>query len=222
MILKRFILVEDLREGDHLPSERQLSSAFGVSHRVIREALSVLVGEGIVDKQHGRGAFIKAFDPNRLRDDLVLIFTENIADLYRLRCALEVGSISLAAIYATDEDFAKLKKIVEDMHPKAAREESMAAEEIRFHLALLRASHSEVFQEQEYLVVEAIRFKMYDDPDRLYHSNGNPKTMQEHENIVEALCKGDASRAMLELYTHLTRNISSIRLNNGRFNKKSR
>ena len=220
MILKRFILVEGLRKDSYLPSERQLSEAFGVSHRVIREALSTLVGEGIIDKQQGRGTFVKALDPNCLRDEQVLISINNIVELYRLRSAIEVGAVSLAAIYATDEDLAELQKIIKDMQPKAARGDSLVAEEMRFHLALLRASHSEVFQEQEYLVVEAIRFKMYDDPDRLYHSSGNPKTMQEHENIVDALRKGDASRAMLELYTHLTRNISAIKDNQGRFEKK--
>ena len=111
MILKRFILVEGLRKDSYLPSERQLSEAFGVSHRVIREALSTLVGEGIIDKQQGRGTFVKALDPNCLRDEQVLISINNIVELYRLRSAIEVGAISLAAVYATDEDLAELQKI---------------------------------------------------------------------------------------------------------------
>jgi len=47
-----------LKPGDKLPSEKQLGEQFGVSRSVVREALSQLKSEGIINSQQGRGVFV--------------------------------------------------------------------------------------------------------------------------------------------------------------------
>lgn len=64
--LRRFILTEGLKVGDQLPSERDLSESLSVSRNIVREALSVLVAQGLIEKKAGRGIFVRAYDPGEV------------------------------------------------------------------------------------------------------------------------------------------------------------
>jgi DNA-binding GntR family transcriptional regulator len=48
-----------LRNGDQVPSERALAEQFQVSLGTVRRALTELEHRGVIDKQHGRGNFVR-------------------------------------------------------------------------------------------------------------------------------------------------------------------
>ncbi len=56
--LRRQILSGELKPGDPLPSEAQISAQCGVSRMTARLALSQLANEGLVVRQKGRGTFV--------------------------------------------------------------------------------------------------------------------------------------------------------------------
>lgn len=58
-ILKSKIFTGELKMGDRLPSEVELARQFGVSPLTVRQALSFLVNEGLLDRTPGRGTIIK-------------------------------------------------------------------------------------------------------------------------------------------------------------------
>jgi GntR family transcriptional regulator len=51
-------LIEPLRVGEAIPSERRLSVDFGVSRLTVRAALEELVREGYLERRHGSGTFV--------------------------------------------------------------------------------------------------------------------------------------------------------------------
>src|SRR5438874_10348930 len=51
-------LIEAREIGDSIPSERRLSTDFGVSRLTIRAALDELVREGYLVRRHGSGTFV--------------------------------------------------------------------------------------------------------------------------------------------------------------------
>jgi GntR family transcriptional regulator len=57
--LRRRIRAGDWRAGDRLPSEEELRRSFGKGIPTVRQALDVLRAEGLIDKQHGRGSFVR-------------------------------------------------------------------------------------------------------------------------------------------------------------------
>ncbi|WP_406014880.1 GntR family transcriptional regulator [Streptomyces sp. NBC_00984] len=68
MASRRHAIADDLRTqistgrikaGERLPSEAQLASRYAVSTPTLRSALAVLQGEGLVEKVHGRGNFVR-------------------------------------------------------------------------------------------------------------------------------------------------------------------
>ena len=48
-----------LRPGDQLPSEAQLVDRYGVSPMTVRRAINILVDQGVVIAEQGRGTFVK-------------------------------------------------------------------------------------------------------------------------------------------------------------------
>ncbi len=127
------------------------------------------------------------------------------SDLYEIRCAIEVGAMCLAAQHATPEDLDELAAIVDEMTPKVEQGESLAADEIRFHRCLLKATHNGLIQQQDSLLTESLRYKYFKDPDRLSRSRGNPVTMDEHRGIIGALRERDGLKAMQLMHTHVAR-----------------
>jgi DNA-binding GntR family transcriptional regulator len=49
-----------LRPGDQLPSEAQLCRRYGVSPMTVRRAVNILVDQGVVSAEQGRGTFVKS------------------------------------------------------------------------------------------------------------------------------------------------------------------
>ncbi|HZK83856.1 MAG TPA: GntR family transcriptional regulator [Desulfosporosinus sp.] len=50
---------DELKPGDKLPPEREMCTMFSVSRTVIRDALKMLVGLGVVTIRHGRHILTK-------------------------------------------------------------------------------------------------------------------------------------------------------------------
>lgn len=57
--IRSSIRAGELRPGDRLPSEAQLAEDHRRSVPTIRDALRVLQDEGLIEKQHGRGTFVR-------------------------------------------------------------------------------------------------------------------------------------------------------------------
>lgn len=56
--LEEQIEQKDLKPGDFIPSERELSEQFGISRMTVRQALLELVNEGKLVREKGRGTFV--------------------------------------------------------------------------------------------------------------------------------------------------------------------
>jgi GntR family transcriptional regulator, transcriptional repressor for pyruvate dehydrogenase complex len=67
------IVAGRFKEGDILPSERELGDQFGVSRTVIREAIRTLATRGVVEVQSGRGVRVIALDTTSVTEAMSLL-----------------------------------------------------------------------------------------------------------------------------------------------------
>lgn len=56
------------KSGDKIPSERELSETYSVSRMTVRQAINVLVKDGVVYREKGRGTFVSV--PNLYQDNM--------------------------------------------------------------------------------------------------------------------------------------------------------
>jgi GntR family transcriptional regulator len=68
--LRAAIVKGELEAGAQLPSERELMASYGAARGTVRQAIAALRAQGLIDVQHGRGAFVRAQPPvHRLAHD---------------------------------------------------------------------------------------------------------------------------------------------------------
>jgi GntR family transcriptional repressor for pyruvate dehydrogenase complex len=213
MILKRFIMLEHVPAGGQLPSERSLVAALGVSHRVVREALNILQGQGLISKEHGRGSFVQAFDRERLQSEL-RAQPQTIQDartLLEARCAFETGNMFIVARNATEEDLGQLQALVDRMKRRAEQGESPSAEDRSFHLALLHATHNPALIASDHLIRDGLRLYVYNQPGLLHRSvQEESRAIRTHQTIIDALRRRDGSGAAEAMVEHLQRGIDQL------------
>lgn len=53
-------VISNLRDGDRVPGDLELARTFGVSHMTVRQAITALVQEGLLERRKGSGTFVKS------------------------------------------------------------------------------------------------------------------------------------------------------------------
>ena len=119
--LRTILLSGELKAGDKLPSERDLSAMLGVSRTTVREALRTLEAHGLVEIRLGGtgGAFFREPDAGVMGAALsMLLMFESAteADLTEFRLGFEQDNAELAADRATDEEREQLRSLAARLH----------------------------------------------------------------------------------------------------------
>ncbi|MBK9945006.1 MAG: FadR/GntR family transcriptional regulator [Kouleothrix sp.] len=202
--LRRFILTEDLKPGEQLPSERELSESLSVSRNIVREALSVLVAEGLIVKQPGRGIFVANFDRDLVAPQIAVSVDYNgrsLAALSEARAAVELGAITLIAKRITTAELERLEAINRSLEENMRQRRSTIKDDVEFHKLLLQSTRNPVLIELIPLLVEHFRLAVMYRPSAIFH---NPeRVVSEHRAIIAALQAHDSAAARQALIEHL-------------------
>ena len=130
-----------LKDGDKLPTEPQLSAMFGVGRSSVREAVQSLVGLGIIEMRPGRGAFVSRVSLNdlvRMVDGAVRLEYSAALQMHEVRAMLEITAARLAATRRTDEDLEQMARAI-DAYRQAGPEspnEALVTSDLAFHRAV--------------------------------------------------------------------------------------
>ena len=112
------ILSGQMKEGDPIPSERELASQFGVSRVPVREALRILEYIGIInngpDGMTIQRVDVQLFTPGA--NFATEITQETIENLFEVRIFLESAAAYYAALRHTDEDIVQIREAIQAMY----------------------------------------------------------------------------------------------------------
>lgn len=78
--LRGQILSVQIKPGDKLPSENELSAQYGVSRQTVRKALEILQNEGYIYAEHGRGTFCSEMMRHRKESKNIAVITTYLSD----------------------------------------------------------------------------------------------------------------------------------------------
>ncbi len=139
----------DLHIGDRLPSERELAAQMRISRPTLREAVRTLAEAGVLDVRRGQsgGIFVcSELIPRELLRSRQAIRVSEVAGVLEARRLLEPRVAQLAAVHATEDDFAVLAGLIERKRELAADDDFLRHEDLflqldlKFHLAMARAT----------------------------------------------------------------------------------
>ncbi len=78
--IKQQIIMGRIKAGERIPSENQLSEDFSLSRHTVRKAISVLVSEGYLYTEQGRGTYVKDRSIKRAKSHNIAVLTTYISD----------------------------------------------------------------------------------------------------------------------------------------------
>jgi GntR family transcriptional repressor for pyruvate dehydrogenase complex len=204
--LRRQILGGVLGPGDRLPSEQDLSLAFGVGRTTVREALGGLVASGFARRQRNR---LVVTDHALLGSEEVHFATlaarVSVRDVYEMRKLFEVKAVELAAEHWTRDDLQEVRAILAEL--RTADAEAFHEADVSFHLALVRLSKNPVLVES----FERCRDLFFKLPSYWRVFNQTPRRRAAHQakfehyaRVLEAIEARDAAAAAKLMQTLLT------------------
>lgn len=140
-------LMERVRGGAYpahtrLPTEPQLAEQFGVSRTVVREAISRLKSEGLVETRQGSGTVV--LTPQRYNTFRIDApgGTVDIRAVQEVRSGLESEMAAMAAARRTDAQNAKIQRALRRIDDAVADGGDGVAEDMAFHRAIAEAANN--------------------------------------------------------------------------------
>jgi GntR family transcriptional repressor for pyruvate dehydrogenase complex len=208
--IRELIRRDGLEPGDRLPPERQLASELGVSRTSLRQGLTALRVEGLIEVRHGHGMHLL-----RSVDDLVppipagvLVSHPELAEAGEVRNTLEALAAKLAATRRDSDDIEAMVAGIREMDAELRRGESGLNGDRMFHSAVLKAARNPVLSrllqavtEQSAKIAEA----------SLSRDGQPPRSLSAHRLIFEAISARDAEQArqLMDEHLEITGQISS-------------
>ena len=200
-----------LKPGDHLPSERDLSTLLGVSRASLRESLRVLESLGIIEIRRGGGTdggAVLVMEPgpglvNLLRLQLALgHFSQT--DVLETRIALESWSLAEAAVRATDEDHRELESILDRMDSPDIETPEFNRLDAAFHVKIAESTGNALTAHLMGSLRVAINRQMIDAYARLENWRENAKAVRaQHREMLGALRERESERAVQIVRDHI-------------------
>lgn len=191
------LLVQHIRSeiirGNFAPGERlrlrDLADQFNVSTQPIREALSVLEAEGLIQSEPRRGAVVTALTPAELED------------IYEIRATLEAMATRLAVPHLTPDTLTQLEALVSAMDQYSGEVVKIVQLNFEFHMTIYAASG----RKHLCALNETLRHRTA----HYLHAyiidlGGMPLAQEEHRAILAACRQKDAETASAIMYRHVT------------------
>lgn len=188
--IRSAILTGDLVPGERL-KEEVLARSLQISRTPIREALRRLQTEGLVDVTRNRGATVRSYTVDDLRE------------IYSLRALLEGHAARRAAQLLTPEGLDRLREMCErfaTLRVGGAAVHELVAENVAFHEAIVDAAGSARLADIVRGVMEMpLVYRTY----TWYSPEQRQDAERQHVELVRAFEMRDGDRAELVMKHHI-------------------
>ena len=207
--IEQLIISGVLKEGQKLPSEREMAELLNVSRPKLREALKRLEEEQLVEIHHGGGSFIAPLIGKALSPALMNLYARHpvaFFDYLEYRLEQESFAARLAAERATDADRKILQGIMDVMveaHRAGDLELSKKAD-IDFHSAIVDASHNATLTHMMSSIYELTLRGVFYNRTYLRTIDGTgEKLLEQHLAIGAAIINGEPQAAAEAAAAHM-------------------
>lgn len=201
--LIKYLTAGQVKPGERLPSERQLSEQIGVGRTTLREALKTLNVLGIIDVRPGDGNYLRESDSRILSQVLewgIYLGERRIVDLLEARQKLEVDIVDLASVRRTEADLEELGEILRQMKESKSDNRKYAEVDTAFHMKLAEISRNSILSEMLLSILPLLTEWIYSDVEKYKKIE---ISIQEHTDIYDAIKRGDSRAASIAMEVHM-------------------
>ncbi|MCQ3830389.1 FadR family transcriptional regulator [Microbulbifer elongatus] len=197
--LGRRIVSGAFEPGSLIDDEAALAERYQVSRVVVRDAVKILVGKGLLDVRRGIGTKVRPRNQWILLDDDVLAWhlsappnPEFLKQLMEIRLAFEPKASRWAAERATPEDLAEIEAACDRMAEERGSAEDFVIADSMFHRAIIKAARNSILTAMEGVIYSALLVS-------IRVTNKDPRengaSVPFHREVYEAIAAGDGDKA---------------------------
>jgi GntR family transcriptional repressor for pyruvate dehydrogenase complex len=201
-----------LRPGDELPPERELTAQMGVSRTVVREALTALEMQGLLELTPGRRPRVRLEYERALGETLGLAMREDldrILQLAEVRRIVEADAAALAAERAEPQDVAAMQEAIDTMREHLADPVGWVDSDVAFHEALLLATKNEVLVSMFRPVAQMLQRSRAVTTE--VRRRPTSTAARQHQEILDRIAARDIEGARAASERHMTETVEDVR-----------
>lgn len=206
LALRQQVLSGELQPGQRLPTGQELARRFGVSLTVVRESISSLRSDGVIETRQGSGSFVSK--SARMRPFRIVDSTDSPSvgpdQIFELRTGVEVQAAALAAERGTAAQLVAIREAFEAMQAAVNAGGDGVVEDIHFHRRIAEAAGNELFASFIDFLGEHIRDSIKGSREDASWSEHKGEVMYEHAAILDAIESRDVSAARDAAFQHMT------------------
>ncbi len=192
-----------LPRGARLQSEDEMARQLGVSRTVVREAVSRLKSDGVLESFQGSGVYVseEAVRPLRIGP---LASIDDVLHIVALRRAIEAQAAALAAKHRSAAALRAIEQALDEIEAAVARGGDGVNEDVAFHRRIAEASGNPYFLSVLDFVAQYLR-----NATRVTRSNEARRAQfmdqvrSEHRAIVAAIAARNAAAAERAAARHM-------------------
>lgn len=208
--LVAYFVENNLKAGDSIPTELELSGFLGVSRTVVREALSRLRTIGLIESKKKKGSVLVNPDlMGVLEKSLIarVLDEDTLRDLFEFRLVIEVGMADFIMARVTQTDIEELKEIVA-VEPEWSQDLAFNIEhEIRFHGKLYEITGNDTLKKFQKLLLPLFD---YVHRSGLLRKPVSQNKFVSHKGIVQTIEHGSAEMLRNAMRNHLENHFSRL------------
>ena len=196
-----------LKQGDQLPSERELTEIFKVSRTTVREAIRTLESMKLLQSRQGNGTYVLASSEEDLVQPLAAALfnaKDDIRHIFYVRKIIEPHVAELAAENATAQEIEEMEEILRKQEVCIERGENIIETDSAFHNLMAGAAKNRVMERLTAALVDFLKQSrenyLLDDE----QGNTRPeRSLEGHRQVLAAIKKGDSEAAQRLMLQHL-------------------
>lgn len=200
--IRNYIIMNEIKPGERLPTERELAEMLGVSRTSVREGIRLLETLQFLEVKPKRGITVKKLELKpfvKQFSQRLLLDKNRFSELVEARRVLEVALVKLAALRATEDDLEQLAASIQLMAEQLERGEEIKEADLKFHQGIFAAAKNSVLQGFQSALLEFFESGELQSA----AEEGRRKTLKEHQQIYQAIKDRKPQEAAKFMLQHL-------------------
>jgi DNA-binding FadR family transcriptional regulator len=191
--------------GARLPTEANLAALVGAGRNTVREAVQALVHAGLLERRQGSGTYV--LGTSELPSAMERQFAHaSQREVLEVRQALEIVAATLAARRRSPAQAERLRELLAQRTRavECADLDAMVASDVALHRYIAKMAGNRVLAELYGTVLGAVMENIR------YNFQHIVQEGNSHEELVDAIARGDASAAGLAIDRYLGQMAASL------------